>query len=169
MWKNDAELDKLLVLNRQLNEGMTPESIRQKAEMLEREAQNEYEKQEAAETDMQIYLDLKEKIGILFEGKQSERFTQEQARATLKQYPIINATNYFCIENAVKTGREELQKHTEAHRKLRDELKKVTDSLSILERVQNCTYVMSLIEKEKLIRQTEVLGNGYITAGRTIG
>ena len=169
MWKNDAELDKLLVLNRQLNEGMTPESIRQKAEMLEREAQNEYEKLEAAETDMQIYLDLKEKIGILFEGKQSERFTQEQARATLKQYPIINATNYFCIENAVKTGQEKLQKHTEAHRKLRDELKKVTDSLSILERVQNRTYVMSLIEKEKLIRQTEVLGNGYITTGRTIG
>lgn len=169
MWKNDAELDKLLVLNRQLNEGMTPESIRQKAEMLEREAQNEYEKLEAAETDMQIYMDLKEKIGILFEGKQSERFTQEQARAALKQYPIINATNYFCIENAVKTGQEKLQKHTEAHRKLRDELKKVTDSVSILERVQNRTYVMSLIEKEKMIRQTEVLGNGFATAGMTIG
>ncbi len=169
MWKNDAELDKLLVLNRQLNEGMTPESIRQKAEMLEREAQSEYEKMEAAEKDMQIYLDLKEKISIIFEGKPSERFTQEQARATLKQYPIINATNYFCIENAVKTGQEKLQKHTEAHRKLRDELKKVTDSLSILERVQNRTYVMSLIEKEKLIRQTEVLGNGFATAGMTIG
>ena len=169
MWKNDAELDKLLVLNRQLNDGMTPESIRQKAETLEREAQSEYEKLEAAEKDMQIYLDLKEKIGILFEGKQSERFTQEQARATLEQYPIINATNYFCIENAVKTGREKLQKHTEAHRKLRDELKKVTDSLSILERVLNRTYVMSLIEKEKMIQQTEVLGNGYTTAGRTIG
>ena len=141
----------------------------QKAEVLEQEAQREYEKVEQAEKDMQIYLDLKEKISIIFEGKPSERFTQEQAMAALKQYPIINATNYFCIENAVKTGQEELQKHTEAHRKLRNELKKVTDSLSILERVQNRTYVMSLIEKEKMIRQTEVLGNGYITTGRTIG
>ena len=42
-------------------------------------------------------------------------------------------------------------------------------SLSILERVQNRTYVMSLIEKEKMIRQTEVLGNGFATAGMTIG
>lgn len=169
MWKNDAELDKLLVLNRQLNEGMTPESIWQKAEVIEQEAQREYEKAEQAEKDMQEYLDVKEKIGIMFEGKKSERFTREQARATLKQYPIINATNHFCIENAVKTGQEKLQKHTEAHRKLRNELKQVTDSLSILERVQNRTYVMSLIEKEKMIRQTEVLGNGFATAGMTIG
>lgn len=169
MWKNDAELDKLLVLNRQLNDGMTPESIRQKAEALELEAQREYEKVEQAEKDMQEYLDVKEKIGIMFEGKKSERFTREQASATLKHYPIINAQNYYLIENAVKTGQEELKKHTEAHRKLRDELKQVTDSLSIIERVQNQTFVMSLIEKEKLIRQTEVLGNGFATAGMTIG
>ena len=57
----------------------------------------------------------------------------------------------------------------EAHRKLRDELRQITDSLSIIEQVQNHTYVQFLVEKEKMIRQTEVLGNGYAAAGRTIG
>lgn len=168
-WVNDAELDKLLTLNRQLNEGMTPESIRQKAETLEKEVQSKYDQMETADTDLKFYLELKEKIEIVFEGKSSEQYTPEQARETVNQYPDINAGNYHRVTLLIKAGEEKLQKASKGHSQIRNELKQITDSLSIIERVQNHTYVDYLIEKEKMIRQTEVLGNGFTTAGRTIG
>ena len=154
-WVNDAELDKLLSLNQLLNEGMTPESIRQKAEMLEKEAQSKYEQVETVEKDLNFFLELKEKIGIVFEGKSSEQFTTEQAKATVSQYPDINAGNYRRIDFLIKAGEEKLQKASEVHGQIRDELKQITDSLSIMESVRNHTYVNSLIETEKRIRQTE--------------
>ncbi|MBR5363541.1 MAG: plasmid recombination protein [Oscillospiraceae bacterium] len=154
-WVNDAELDKLLSLNQLLNEGMTPESIRQKAEMLEKEAQSKYEQVETVEKDLKFFLELKEKIGIVFEGKSSEQFTTEQAKATVSQYPDINAGNYRRIDYLIKAGEEKLQKASEVHGQIRDELKQITDSLSIMESVRNHTYVNSLIETEKRIRQTE--------------
>lgn len=167
-WVNDAELDKLLTLNHQLNEGMTPESIHQKAETLEKEVQEKYDQMETADTDLKFYLELKETIEIVFEGKPSEQYSPEQARATVDQYPDINARNYRRVDLLIKAGEEMFQKAAEAHRQIRDELKQITDSLSIIERVQNHTYVDYLVEKEKMIRQTEVLGNGFATAGRTI-
>ena len=167
-WINDAELDKLLVLNKQLNAGLTVSDLRRQAEELEQKAREAHDKLTEAEAHLTLGKDLKEKLELLYEGKPSERFTPEQARETVRQYQVINEKNYRNIDDLIAAAEADVQSCSDSHRELRDKLKQVTDTLSIIEQVQSGTYVQHLVQQEQLMRQTEVLGNGYTNAGRTV-
>lgn len=155
MWKNDAELDRLLILNRLLKEGLTEQTLREKAETLGTDAQKKAEELKLAESKLREFAEMKEKIEIVFEHKASDAFTLEEAKAAVRMYPEINSMNYRNIENVVKPAQENVQKLSAEYQAVLSELKQVTDSLSIIERVKNHTYVNGLIETEKRIRQEE--------------
>lgn len=159
-WSNDPEIDKLLALNNMLNQGMTIETIQKKAEALEANAQKKGAELEHAENDLRQYLEMKEKIEIVFEGKVSDVFTLEQAKAAVRQYPDINASNYRNIDKVVDPAQEKVQKLAEEHRTIRAELKEVTDALSIIEKATNHTYVDHLLADQRRIAASEVLMNG---------
>ena len=98
---------------------------------------------------------MKEKIEIVFEHKASDAFTLEEAKAAVRMYPEINSMNYRNIEKVVKPAQENVQRLSAEYQAVLSELKQVTDSLSIIERVKSHTYVNGLIETEKRIRQEE--------------
>lgn len=159
-WDNDPEIDKLLVLNNMLNQGMTAETIRKKAEALEATAREKSAELEHAENDLRQYLEMKEKIEIVFEEKKSGAFTLEQAKAAVRQYPDINASNYRNIDKVVEPAQEKVRKLADEHRTIRAELKKITDSLSIIEKATNHTYVDQLLADQRRVAASELLMNG---------
>ncbi|MBQ6039622.1 MAG: plasmid recombination protein [Oscillospiraceae bacterium] len=159
-WSNDPEIDKLLALNNMLNQGMTVETIRKKAETLEATAQTKGAELEQAENDLRQYLEMKEKIEIVFEGKASDAFSLEQAKAAVRQYPDINASNYRNIDKVVDPAKVKVQELAEEHRAIRSELKTVTEALSVIEKATNHTYVDHLLADQRRIAASEVLMNG---------
>ena len=163
-WSNDVELDRLLTLNRLLNEGMTIESLRTKAKKLEQDAKEKDDAVTKSKKDLKEVLEIKEKIEMIFEDKPSTRFTREEALAEVKKFNV-QQSNYKNIYGVVKEFQDKLDQIASERRQISDEVKKVTDSLSIIERVRDGTYVPFLVEKEKLMRQTEVMGNGYVSYG----
>ena len=160
---NDQELDKLLLLNKMLNEGMTADEIRQKAETLEATAQNKGAELERAENDLRAFMEMKEQIEIVFEGKKSGVFTLEQAKAAVRMYPDINASNYRNIDKVVDPAKKKVQILSGEHQAIRTELKQVTDVLSIIEKTTNHTYVQHLDEEQRRIRASELVINGIYT------
>lgn len=158
-WANDQELDKLLMLNNMLNQGMDAAAIRKKAEALEASAQKKGAALAAAENDLRQYLEMKEKIEIVFE-KKTGAFTLEQAKAAVRMYPDINASNYRNIEKVIEPAQEQVQKLSAEHQAIRAELKEVTDALSVIEKATNHTFVQHLLADQRRIAASELLMNG---------
>lgn len=158
-WLNDQELDKLLALNNMLNKGMDAAAIRQKAESLEADAQKKGAELERAENDLRQYLEMKEKIEIVFE-KKTGAFTLEQAKAAVRMYPDINESNYRNIDKVVEPAQEKVQRLSAEHQAKRAELKQVTDALSVMERATNHTFVQHLVAEQRRIAASELLMNG---------
>lgn len=165
-WINDQELDKLLALNDMLNKGMDAAAIRQKAETLESDAQKKGVELERAENDLRQYLEMKEKIEIVFE-KKTGAFTLEQAKAAVRMYPDINGTNYRNIDKVVEQAQEKVQKLSVQHEAKRTELKQVTDVLTVMERATNHTFVQHLVADQRRVAASELLMNG-IYSGETL-
>lgn len=159
-WVNDRELDKLLALYKMLKDGMTADDIRQKAEALESDAQKKGTELEDAENDLRQYLEMKEKIEIVFEGKQSGAFTLDQAKSAVRMYPNINASNYRNIDTVVEPAKEKVQKLAADHQAIRAELKQVTDVLSVIEKATNHTFVQHLLMDQRRVAASELLING---------
>ena len=158
-WANDQELDKLLMLNNMLNQGMDAAAIRKKAEALEASAQKKGAALAAAENDFRQYLEMKEKIEIVFE-KKTGAFTLEQAKAAVRMYPDINASNYRNIEKVIEPAQEQVQKLSAEHQAIRAELKEVTDALSVIEKATNHTFVQHLLADQRRVAASELLMNG---------
>ena len=97
---------------------------------------------------------------MVFEGKKSDVFSIEQARAAVRKYPNITEENYRNIDNVVEPAREKVRQLAEEHQKLRDKLKEVTDALSIIEHAANHTFVDHLAENQQRIEASEILMNG---------
>ena len=162
-WVNDSELDKLLRLNKMLNAGMDITSIRQKAESLEAAAQKKGAELEQAENDLRQYLEMKEKIEIVFEGKKSSVFTLEQAKAAVRKYPDINASNYRNIDKVVVPAEQKVKELSAEQRAIRVELKETTDVLSVIERTTSLTFVQHLVDEQRRVDASELLMNGIFS------
>lgn len=159
-WKNDSELDKLMLLNSKINSGATLDSLKSEFEESEKAISEKEKIVEKAKSDLKTFLDLKEKIEIVFENKKSEIFTREQAELTVKKYSNINSSNYKNIETLINTEKENL---IEAEKNLADEkenLKKSAEIFSLAEKVVGGTYVQSLIGEERERRESKIIPNG---------
>ena len=159
-WKNDAELDRLLSLNQKINEGATLDSLRRDFAEQEKEVAACEAARKKSEHDLKVFLDLKEKIGIVYEGKQSALYTYDQAAADLLEYTKITDKNYRNIEKLIAAETESLR---EAERRLQAETAKLnaaSELVTAMERVMGGTYVQDLVAGEQQRRESDFVPNG---------
>ena len=159
-WTNDSELDTLLALNKRINAGASLASLRSDFAEKETAAADAESKLRTAEKELQSFYDLKEKILIVFEGKPSQLFTKEQAAASLKQYPTINASNYRNIESLIASQEETVRQAAADYEQKRQELEESSDTLATAEKVFGGTYIQSLAQEERKRRETQYVPNG---------
>ena len=161
-WKNDAELDKLLALNKRINDGATLDSLRDefaRQEQRVRECETALQK---SEHDLNYFYDLKEKIEVVFEGKASKAYTYNQAWAALQEFPNITKQNYRNIDKLIQTETEKLQNAKDTLQEEARKLKEASDSVTAMERVLGGTYVQNLIGDERRRRESRFIPNGVI-------
>ncbi len=159
-WTNDAELDSLLALNKEINAGATLESLRKDFAEKEKAATDTESKLRAEEKDLQSFYDLKEKLLIVYEGKPSRLFTAEQAAAALKSYSFINGTNYRNVDTLIADQEETVRKAVADYEQKQRELAQSSDTLATAEKVFGGTYVQSLVANERMRRENQFVPNG---------
>ncbi|HAG13510.1 MAG TPA: hypothetical protein DCG49_06565, partial [Ruminococcus sp.] len=163
MWKNDPEMDALLRLNKMINEGASLTSIRKDFADKEQAVLKLREQLEEVQSELKTYIVLKEKCEIVFGLRYSEKYTHEQAAATLKGYPSINAGNWKRVYNLVadqKKAVEDLQsKHAQAEAKL----KAAAELAGTAERVFGTTFVQDAIRRCNCEEVGTYLPNGSFT------
>lgn len=164
-WTNDAELDKLTALNQKINSGATLESLKQDFENAESTLAEKEKLLEKSKSDLKTFYELKEKLEILFEGKQSNVFTREQAEQALRQYTSINQNNYRNVEILINNEIENVKKAESELDAARKQLKEASDILSAAEKVTGGTYVQSLVGEERERREANYLPNGIKPVG----
>ena len=163
-WTNDAELDKLLELNRRINEGATLDSLRADFAKQEQIVAKCEKDMHSSQHDLEAFLALKEQIGVVFEGRQSLKFNQEQARAALREFPQITHQNYQNIDKLVQSETEHLQQAQDALKTETNRLKEASDLVTTMERVLAGTYVQYLFKEEQQRRRSDFIPNGYFMA-----
>lgn len=164
-WTNDAELDKLTALNQKINSGATLESLKHDFEAA---GSTVFEKEtllEKSKADLKAFYELKEKLEILFEDKQSDVFTREQAEQTLRQYPAIHRNNYHNVEILISNETEAMRAAEAELDAAQKQLKDASSILSMAEKVMGGTYVQSLVGEERQRRESDYLPNGIKPAG----
>ncbi len=164
-WTNDAELDKLTALNQKINSGATLESLKRDFENTESTLAEKEKALEKSKSDLKTFYELKEKLEILFEGKQSDVFTREQAEQTLRQYPAIHRNNYRNVEILIHNETENVRKAEAELDAAQKGLQEASDILSAAEKVMSGTYVQSLVGEERERREAEYLPNGIKPVG----
>lgn len=160
-WTNDAELDKLLLLNTKINSGATLESLREEFSAQEKNVSELDAAVQKAQSDLKSYYELKEKIGIVFEGKHSAAFTLEQAQLALQSYPNITQDNYRNIDDLIAAETESLRKSEQELTNETDKLRVSSELVSVMEKIMSGTYVQSLADEERLRRESEIIPNGF--------
>ena len=164
-WTNDAEIDRLLSLNKMINEGASPESLRRNFEEQERRVSEWENVVRKSEHDLKEILDLKEKIEIVYAGKKSASCTYDQARAALQEYPNITRENYRNIDKLVASETERLHQAQNALQEETEKLKEVSDLVTAMERLMGGTYVQYLLGEERLRRESDFIPNGTRQVG----
>ena len=159
-WTNDKEVDKLLLLNQKINSGMTRESLKQELEQQQITVSEKEKAVEKSKADLKIFYDLREQIGIIYEGKESKIFSREQAERTLQHYPTINQSNYQNIEILIQNELENIEKLEEALLPEHEQLKTTSELLAMTDRVMGGTYVQSLVGEERERRESDFIPNG---------
>lgn len=159
-WTNDSELDTLLALNKKINGGASLTSLRTDFAEKEKAAADAESKLRSAEKELRSFYDLREKIQIVYEGKQSRLFTREQAAASLKAYPSINAQNYNNVNNLIASQEEVVRKAEADYKQKRKELAESSNTLATAEKVFGGTYIQSLTAAERERRETQYIPNG---------
>lgn len=163
-WTNDAELDKLLALNKKINEGATLESLRKDFEMQEQKVSEMDAVIQKQQSDLKSFHELKEKIEIVFEGKHSKIFSPEQARAALQSLPNITKNNYRNIYDLIETETANLKKAEEDLSHETETLKAASELVATAEKVIGGTYVQTLVGEEQQRREAKYVPNGLKNA-----
>lgn len=164
-WTNDAELDVLLSLNRKIRDGASLGSLRHDFEQLVKAAEEKADALQKAEHDLEFALELKEKILIVFEGKQSKAFTREQAEETLRGFPSITRANYRNIDVMIADRTEKVRRASQENDEVQKTLTESSAVLSAAEKVFGETYVQSLVAEERQRREAAYIPNGMKNAG----
>ena len=163
-WTNDAELDKLLALNKRLNEGATLETLRREFAAQEEKVSGMDAALQKQRNDLKSFHELKEKIEIVFEGKKSAVFTYDQAKAAVQQFPNIGQNNYKNIYDLIETETTNLKKAEESMEAESEKLKEASEILSTAEKVMGGTYVQTLVGEEWQRREAKYVPNGLKNA-----
>lgn len=159
-WTNDEELDKLLLLNKKINEGATIESMKTEFANLEQQLKEKNEAAAEAQKKVQRLSKGQEAFEVLFEGKKSDKITLEEAQTYQKRYPNINANTYRQAIEIVDEARREHDNIKNEVKELEKAIRELSGAVSIAEQVRAGTYVQELVSKENIHRNADVLPNG---------
>lgn len=159
-WTNDEELDKLLLLNKKINQGATIESMRLDFAELEKNLKEKSDAAEEARKKVQRLAKGQEAFEVLYEGKKSDKITLEEAKMYQKRYPNINANTYRQAIEIVDEARREYDSINGEVKKLEKEIRELSGAISIAEQVRAGTYVQELVSKENIHRNADVIPNG---------
>lgn len=163
-WTNDSELDKLLALNAKINNGATLDSLKRDFENAEHELSEKENQLEKSKKDLNAFHELKEKIEIVFEGRQSKKFSRQQAEQTLKRYPNITEKNYRNVEKLISQESENASKLDSEVKSAKEILKKTAADYSMAEKICGGTYVQELVGEERRRRESNFIPNGLKNA-----
>ncbi|HAG14288.1 MAG TPA: hypothetical protein DCG49_10580, partial [Ruminococcus sp.] len=162
-WKNDPEMDALLRLNKMINEGATLASIRKDFAEKEQAVLKLREQLEEVQSELKTYIVLKEKCEIVFGLRYSEKYTHEQAAATLKGYPSINADNWKRVYNLVADQKKAVEDLQSKLAQTETELKEAAELAGTAERVFGTTFVQDAIRRCSCEEVGKYLPNGSFT------
>lgn len=163
-WVNDAELDRLLMLNSMINEGATLDSIRRDFAEKEKAAKAQQAVYDKAKKDLQFAHDLREQLELLYAGKPSERFTRQQAEDYIRSMPSITPYNWQNVEHMVAEFTSQAEKAAADLNAAENELKQAAEILTLAERVYAGTHVQELSDRESEAHLSDYVENGIVPA-----
>lgn len=163
-WVNDAELDRLLRLNRLIRDGATLSSLRRDFAEKEKTAAEKQQLFDKAKERLQYAHDLREKLELLFGGIPSARFTRQQAEDTVRGFPNITAQNWRNVENMVAAYTEKAEQAAADLGTAERELKQAAEIVALAEKVYAGTHVQELIDRENEARLSDYVPNGTLPA-----
>lgn len=159
-WTNDAELDKLLLLNKKINQGATIQSMKEEFEESEKKLQEKNAALDEARKKYKRISEGKEAFEVLYENKKSDVISKEQAALFQKRYPNISANNYQLTKEMADEAAQEFDNAKREVKELEKEIRELSGALSIAEQVKAGTYVQELVSNENIHRNAELLPNG---------
>ena len=159
-WTNDAELDKLLILNKKINQGATIQSMKQDFENLEQKLKEKNESAVEVQKKVQRLSRGQEAFEVLYEGKKSETISLEEAQLYQKRYPNINENTYHQTKELADAARQEQSLLKKEINELEKEIRELSSAISVAEQVRAGTYVQELVSSENIRRNADVLPNG---------
>ena len=160
-WTNDPEIDKLLDLNRKLNEGATVDSLREDFATAEKRNNAALEKYTTSKKDLLFFEHLKEHIQIVYEKKQATAAQYDTSRKELAAYPNITKDNYLNIYNLIDNEMKNISSAEAELNQTQTELNNLSALLSTVERITNGTYVQQLALDETHKRVAEISQHRY--------
>lgn len=163
-WVNDAELDRLLMLNSMINEGATLDSIRRDFAEKEKAAKAQQAVYDKAKKDLQFAHDLREQLELLYAGKPSERFTRQQAEDYIRSMPSITPYNWQNVEHMETEFTGQAEKAAADLNAAESELKQAAEILTLAERVYAGTHVQELSDRESEAHLSDYVENGIVPA-----
>ena len=163
-WTNDSELDRLLALNKRINDGTTLRSLRQDFAAKDEAMHQKYDAAQAEKHDLQFALDLKEKLELIFGRIPSKRFTKQQAEETLRKYPSITAGNWRNVETLISNSRAQAAKAAEELAQAEAELKEAAELYTLAERVYSGAHIQIMVNAETEARSAADVPNGTYAA-----
>lgn len=159
-WTNDAELDKLLILNKKINQGATIQSMKQDFENLEQKLKEKNESAVEVQKKVQRLSRGQEAFEVLYEGKKSDTISLEEAQLYQKRYPNINANTYHQTKELADSARQEQAVLKNEIHELEKEILELSSAISVAEQVRAGTYVQELVSSENIRKNADVLPNG---------
>lgn len=159
-WRNDEELDKLLLLNKKISEGETIESMKNEFKNKELDLKEKNTAAEEALKKYQRFVRGKEAFSVLYEGKVSKFISQEQAEMFREAFPHITEKNYVQLFEYTDQAKKDLDVAKSIVKEAEQELRSLSGAIAIAEQVEAGTYVQELISKENIHRNADHLPNG---------
>ena len=138
----------------------TPESLREEFARQEQRVRECEAAKQKAEHDLKYAYDVKEKTEIVYEGKNSNAYTYEQAWLALQEFPNITKQNYRNIYKYIQTETENVQRAADTLQEESRKLKEASDMMTAIERVMGGTYVQNLMGDERRRREARFIPNG---------
>ena len=150
-WVNNAELDKLSLLNKMINEGTTIDTLKQNFSDAN-EAVKKYEKELDDEKRLLDYYNtLKEKIEVVFKGKPAPESKIQEYKKELNSFEdfTITAYNYTGIYKVIDDEEKTINEIEKNLKEKRNLLEEAAEYYSLANKVMDGTYVQSLCNDEK--------------------
>jgi hypothetical protein len=156
-WTNCEQLNQLALLNRKINAGATPESLRWHLANTEKSISEIEGKIRTLKSELQFFNDLYNAGVRYYENNGSDRRDYE-----LLTENKITAENYHRITKLITDN--EIAELEESLSGERVKFKDFADTLTLMEKVLSTTYVQGLVDEEKHRRQSEFVKNGLKSA-----